>query len=270
MCFGKFWKWEPFSQNWKVTTIWQLLSFLGKFCSKKKFSLPSWSGFWFDFEAAHCTNQPSNKYDKIRKEVFTKPTKKGKLNFSRRFHIYFQQILVWETWKLRHMSSFYSRCQIAQVFLHLAEWDPKIFLLHLTVILKYFTYIYCECNHKLFPLHLTIILKYFTYMTECIPKISILNICFQDPQDQLPCGTQKGWENIWFGGMDPFNGLKLEESLKLCWLNISSATAQERADTNLWRSKSCEKVRVITQNDLKKKKICFGQSTKICKIRLFS
>ena len=179
-----------------VVVSWEILF-------KKEFSLPSWSGFWFDFEAAHCTKQPSNKYDKIRKEVFTKPTKKGKLNFSRRFHIYFQQISVWETWKLRHMSSFYSRCQIAQVFLHLAECDPKIFLLHLTIILKYFTYIYCECNHKLFPPYLTIILKYFTYMTECILKISIRNICFQDPQDQLQCGTQKGWENISFGGMGP-------------------------------------------------------------------
>ena len=162
-----------------VVVSWEILF-------KKEFSLPSWSGFWFDFEAAHCTNQPSNKYDKIRSFY---PQKEEKFHFSRRFHIYFQQISVWETWKLRHMSSFYSRCQIAQVFLHLAECNPKIFLLYFTIILKYFTYIWLKFRFSIFASR--------------IPKTSS-NV-----------GHRRGEKIYHLEEWDPFNGLKLEESLKL-------------------------------------------------------
>ena len=88
---------------------------------------------WFWGRSLHQPTEQQIRQNK--KRSFYKTHKKGKLNFSRRFHIYFQQISVWETWKLRHMSSFYSRCQIAQVFLHMAECDPKTFLLYFTLIL---------------------------------------------------------------------------------------------------------------------------------------
>ena len=154
--------------------------------------------------------------------------------------------------------------------------NPKIFILHLNAIwkyftwnihaiLKYFSYILLHAILEyLSYVWLNAILKYCAFLwLNSSQNLKYLIFAPRIPKTSSNVGHRRG-EKIYH----------LEEWVKvgriikahLRWLNISSATAQERADTNLWRSKSCEKVRVLTQNDLKKKVLKMSQ---ICHLAYF-